>query len=174
MSTRAAQVPAARIWRDACSGAPDTRALGAGIAALLAPGDLVVLSGRLGAGKTTLVQGIAQGLGITAPVTSPTFVLARELAGGRLPLVHVDAYRLGSALELEDLDLESDLAEAVVAVEWGEGLVERLSADRLEIALERGEDDTRRTVEVRAVGPRWAGVDLTSLGDRMAPDGGLG
>ncbi|MFC3820169.1 tRNA (adenosine(37)-N6)-threonylcarbamoyltransferase complex ATPase subunit type 1 TsaE [Planomonospora venezuelensis] len=135
------------------------RALGAELAALLGPGDLAVLSGPLGAGKTTLVQGIAEGLKVRGPITSPTFVIARvhpSLAGGP-PLVHVDAYRLGGNLEVDDLDLDASLEESVTLVEWGEGLVEGLAEDRLEISIDRGEND-ERTVRLRGVGPRWRGV----------------
>jgi tRNA threonylcarbamoyladenosine biosynthesis protein TsaE len=125
----------------------DTEALGERLAGELGPGDLVVLSGPLGAGKTVLVRGIARGLGVAGPVTSPTFVIAREhrpLPGGRgVPLVHVDAYRLGGAAELDDLDLDTDLAEAVVAVEWGEGVAERLAARHLLVRLYRHPDDVR-------------------------------
>ncbi len=125
----------------------DTEALGERLAGELGPGDLVVLSGPLGAGKTVLVRGIARGLGVAGPVTSPTFVIAREhrpLPGGRgVPLVHVDAYRLGGAAELDDLDLDTDLAEAVVAVEWGEGVAERLAARHLLVRLSRHPDDVR-------------------------------
>ena len=125
----------------------DTEALGERLAGELGAGDLVVLSGPLGAGKTVLVRGIARGLGVAGPVTSPTFVIAREhrpLPGGRgVPLVHVDAYRLGGAAELDDLDLDTDLAEAVVAVEWGEGVAERLAARHLLVRLYRHPDDVR-------------------------------
>ena len=123
------------------------RALGRRLAALLRAGDLVILSGGLGAGKTTLTQGIGEGLGVRGPVTSPTFVIARVhppavAAGGASgpagpgpALVHADAYRLGSSLELDDLDLDADTATSVTVVEWGEGLAEGLAADRLEIAV---------------------------------------
>jgi tRNA threonylcarbamoyladenosine biosynthesis protein TsaE len=120
--------------------ADDTRALGRALADVLEPGDLVVLGGPLGAGKTVLVQGIGAGLGVRARVTSPTFVLARVHADGRIPLVHVDAYRLGSVEEIDDLDLDADLADAVTVVEWGHGLVERLSDAHLLIRLDRPDD----------------------------------
>jgi len=94
----------------------DMRALGRRLAALLRPGDLVVLTGDLGAGKTTLVQGIGAGLGVRAPVVSPTFVIARVHRDGSIPLVHVDAYRLGSVAEVDDLDLDADLDASVTVV----------------------------------------------------------
>jgi len=125
----------------------DTEALGAALAGRLTAGDLVVLSGQLGAGKTALVRGIGAALGVRGPITSPTFVIARvhrPLPGGRgLPLVHVDAYRLGSLDEIDALDLDTELAEAVVVVEWGEGLVEQLAEHRLLIKLYRRDDETR-------------------------------
>ncbi|MFC0549521.1 tRNA (adenosine(37)-N6)-threonylcarbamoyltransferase complex ATPase subunit type 1 TsaE [Planotetraspora thailandica] len=138
------------------------RAVGARLATLLGPGDLVVLSGPLGAGKTTLVQGIADGLGVRGPITSPTFVIARvhpSLSGGPA-LVHADAYRLGGSLEVDDLDLDASLDESVTVVEWGEGLVEGLSDERLEIHIERGDDGERRLVRLRGVGARWTGAVL--------------
>lgn len=134
----------------------DTEALGERLAAGLGAGDLVVLSGPLGAGKTVLVRGLARGLGVAGAVTSPTFVIAREhrpLPGGAgVPLVHVDAYRLGLAAdvaaELDDLDLDTDLNSAVVVVEWGEGVAERLAARHLLVRLDRRDDDVRvATVE---------------------------
>jgi len=138
------------------------RALGERLATLLRAGDLVVLTGELGAGKTTLVQGIGAGLGVRAPVVSPTFVIARVHRDGRLPLVHVDAYRLSSDAELDDLDLDADLDSAVTVVEWGEGLAERLSADRLEVRIARpaGEGEEARDVALVGVGARWDGVEL--------------
>src|ERR1035438_6603790 len=111
--------------------------VGGRIAALLRAGDLVVLTGPLGAGKTTLVQGIGQGLDVRGPVTSPTFVITRvhpPLRAGPA-LVHVDAYRLGSVAEVDDLDLDASLEDCVTVGEWGEGLVEGLATDRLEITL---------------------------------------
>ena len=134
----------------------DTRAFGQRLAAALRAGDLVVLSGPLGAGKTALTQGIGVGLGVHGRVTSPTFVLAR-VHRGPLPLVHVDAYRLqgGPRWELDDLDLDADLPDSVTVVEWGEGLVEQLAESRLEVRLERHDDDSR-TATVRGVGKRWS------------------
>src|SRR5690242_8554387 len=117
----------------------DMRDLGRRLAPLLRAGDLVVLAGALGAGKTTLVQGIGAGLDVRGPVTSPTFVIARlhpSLRGGP-DLVHADAYRLGSRLEVDDLDLDADLDHAVTVVEWGEGLVENLAAGNLRLTIDR-------------------------------------
>jgi len=117
--------------------AVDMVALGRRLAAVLLPGDLVVLSGDLGAGKTTLVQGIGAGLGVRGPVTSPTFVIARvhpSLTGGPA-LVHADAYRLTSPAEVDDLDLDASLETSVTVVEWGGGLVEDLAADRLDVSI---------------------------------------
>ncbi|GAB3067618.1 tRNA (adenosine(37)-N6)-threonylcarbamoyltransferase complex ATPase subunit type 1 TsaE [Pedococcus soli] len=143
--------------------AEDTRAWGARLARLLRAGDLVVLTGGLGAGKTTLTQGIGEGLGVRGPVTSPTFVIARvhpSLVDGPR-LVHVDAYRLGGFAELDDLDLDASLEESVTIVEWGHGLAEDLSDDRLEVVLD-GEDV--RSAVVTPHGRRWEGVDLEVLG----------
>ncbi|HEY2551000.1 MAG TPA: tRNA (adenosine(37)-N6)-threonylcarbamoyltransferase complex ATPase subunit type 1 TsaE [Streptosporangiaceae bacterium] len=156
------------------------RALGVRLAALLRAGDLVVLSGPLGAGKTTLVQGIGDGLGVRGPVTSPTFVIARlhpSLRGGPA-LVHADAYRLGSRLEVDDLDLDADLDSSVTVVEWGEDRVEQLAPSYLEIAISRpGPDgkaagqaaglgtaddaDEPRSVLVAGRGERWSASGLT-------------
>lgn len=133
------------------------RDLGRRLAGVLRAGDLVVVSGPLGAGKTTLTQGLGEGLKVRGPITSPTFVIARvhpSLSGGPA-LVHADAYRLGGLDEVDDLDL--DLQDAVTVVEWGEGLVEELSEDRLEITIDRGETE-ERLVRMTGVGPRWAGV----------------
>ena len=184
--------------------AAEMHALGRSLAAALRAADLVILSGGLGAGKTTLTQGIGEGLGVRGPVTSPTFVIARvhppapattagqggpgglegalaDLAAPRPSLVHADAYRLGSALELDDLDLDTDTASSVTVVEWGEGLAEGLAADRLEIAIaadpppagaaagQAGEIadpalDMPRTVRISMVGARWEGVELPLAG----------
>src|SRR3954454_16395287 len=135
------------------------RALGRWLSGLVRRGDLLVLAGPLGAGKTVFVQGLARGLGVTGPVTSPTFVLSREHRDGRLPLLHVDAYRLGSLDEVEDLDL--DVESSVTAVEWGAGLVEGLTDGSLLIRIDRAEGgescdlDERRTVRLEPSGPAW-------------------
>lgn len=157
-----------------------TRAFGLELAKVLCGGDLIILSGDLGAGKTTLTQGIGQGLGIRGQVASPTFIIAREhpsLAGGPA-LVHVDAYRLGSLDEVDALDLDTSLDEAVTVVEWGSGLVEHLATDRLEIAIRRprgnldtngGLDDLSdaesgtRHVTLTLFGQRWAGTQMPGM-----------
>jgi tRNA threonylcarbamoyladenosine biosynthesis protein TsaE len=132
----------------------DTHALGRALAEVLAPGDLVVLVGPLGAGKTAFTQGIGAGLGVREPVTSPTFVISRVHRGGRVPLVHVDAYRLGGVADVDDLDLDASTEESVTVVEWGQGLVERLTDEHLEVRLDRRDDDVRTAVLV-AHGPGW-------------------
>ncbi len=143
--------------------AEEMRALGSRLAEWLRPGDLVILSGDLGAGKTTLTQGIGAGLQVRGGITSPTFVISRihpSLVGGP-PLVHVDAYRLGGLAELDDLDLDVSVADSVTVVEWGAGLAEPLADDRLEITVGRStggsEGPDRRTVRVEPVGARWVG-----------------
>jgi alanine racemase len=142
----------------------EMRALGERLAGLLRAGDLVILSGPLGAGKTTLTQGIGTGLGVRGPVTSPTFVIARVHPGPVVPLVHADAYRLGSAIEVDDLDL--DTANSVTVVEWGEGLAEGLADDRLEISISPDPGSQQRTVRIRGHGERWHAV-LASSQDRL-------
>ncbi len=147
----------------------DMRDLGRRLAALLRAGDLVILAGPLGAGKTTLVQGIGAGLGVRGPVTSPTFVIARvhpPLAGGGPALVHADAYRLGSFGEVDDLDLDTDASRAVTVVEWGTGLAEPLAEDRLEITIEPDQDSDVRTVRINGHGARWHGA-LADAVDRL-------
>jgi tRNA threonylcarbamoyladenosine biosynthesis protein TsaE len=135
-------------------GPADTVRLGRALAGLLRAGDLVVLVGPLGAGKTALTQGIGAGLGVGEPVTSPTFVIARVHSGGRVPLVHVDAYRLGSVADVDDLDLDASAEESVTVVEWGQGLVEQLADEHLEVRIDRRDDDVR-TVTLVPHGPGW-------------------
>ena len=141
--------------------AAQMRSLGRSLATVLRAGDLVLLSGGLGAGKTTLTKGIGDGLSVRGPITSPTFVIARvhpplgsTAATGELrpALVHADAYRLGSVLELDDLDLDTDTAASVTVVEWGGGLAEGLATDRLEITITPAE------------------ADVPVVGDRVAED----
>ncbi|MCU0283015.1 MAG: tRNA (adenosine(37)-N6)-threonylcarbamoyltransferase complex ATPase subunit type 1 TsaE [Candidatus Nanopelagicales bacterium] len=159
-------------WSALAPDAEAMRALGAEVAAVLRPGDVVVLDGPLGAGKTTFTQGIGTALRVRGVVTSPTFVIARRHPGPGPALVHVDAYRLGTTVEVDDLDLDADLADAVTVVEWGVGKVEGLAPDRLEVRIDRptgaepGAEDPEdpsagtRTVVVRGIGPRWAGLVL--------------
>ena len=132
----------------------ETRALGAELARLLRAGDLVVLVGPLGAGKTALTQGIGTGLGVAEPVTSPTFVIARVHRGGRVPLVHVDAYRLDAVADVDDLDLDASTAESVTVVEWGNGLFEQLADEHLVVELDR-RAAVFRTARLVPVGPGW-------------------
>ncbi|MET9018699.1 tRNA (adenosine(37)-N6)-threonylcarbamoyltransferase complex ATPase subunit type 1 TsaE [Actinopolymorpha sp. NPDC004070] len=179
----------------------DTQEVGRRLARILRAGDLVLLTGELGAGKTTLTQGIGDGLGVRGQVTSPTFVIARahpSTVGGP-PLVHVDAYRLGGVAELDDLDLDTSVTDAVTVVEWGEGLAEGLAEDRLEVVVSRsvGEETTGeggvseaadrtangtagepederedvRQVRVVPVGRRWLDVALRdALAEGLAAD----
>ena len=161
--------------------APDAesmRALGRRLAAVLAAGDVVVLNGELGAGKTTFTQGLGAGLGVRGDVTSPTFVIARvhPALGAGPELVHVDAYRLGGIAELDDLDLDMSLDHAVTVVEWGSGIAEGLAESWLEVSIERAAGvpadlasptveeplDPRRVI-LRPVGPRWRLTDWSGL-----------
>lgn len=149
--------------------AADMQLLGERLAGLLGAGDLVIATGELGAGKTTLTQGLGRGLGTEGPVISPTFVISRvhPSRNGGPALVHVDAYRLSGPEELDDLDLDATATEAVTLVEWGAGLAEGLAADRLELEIVARPNaatgaDTR-LVALRGVGPRWDDVDLTVL-----------
>lgn len=150
--------------------ADDMRDLGERLATLLRAGDLVVLTGSLGAGKTTLAQGIGAGLKVRGVVTSPTFVISRvhPSLGDGPPLVHVDAYRIGGRLEVDDLDLDASVEDSVTLVEWGEGLVEELAANRLEVEIARaaGDDSDEgdaREVRVSGYGPRWESIDLGAV-----------
>jgi tRNA threonylcarbamoyladenosine biosynthesis protein TsaE len=146
---------------EVCSrSAEETRALGGRLASVLRPGDVVVLTGDLGSGKTVLAQGIAAGLGVSEPVVSPTFTIVREYEGD-VPLQHLDVYRLDHLQEVIDLGLDELLdGHAVTVVEWGEAVSALLPADRLEVSLmllppEEADDDTR-VVELHGVGPAWA------------------
>ncbi|MGZ4689017.1 MAG: tRNA (adenosine(37)-N6)-threonylcarbamoyltransferase complex ATPase subunit type 1 TsaE [Acidimicrobiia bacterium] len=146
---------------EVCSrSAEETMALGARIAGVLRRGDVVVLSGDLGAGKTVLAKGIAAGLGVTEPVVSPTFTIVREYEGD-VPLQHLDVYRLDHLQEVIDLGLDELLdGHAVTLVEWGEAVTALLPRDRLEVVLmvpppEEADDDTR-VIELHGTGPSWA------------------
>lgn len=158
------------------SDADQTRSLGEDLGRVLAAGDLVMLSGGLGAGKTTFTQGIGIGMGVRGRVASPTFIVARvhpSLSGGP-DLIHADAYRIKDLSDLETLDLDSSLDEAVTVVEWGEGKTEAMSNERLSIEVRRASggqaetegdiidlehmDDGTRLLVLRAHGHRWDGV----------------
>ncbi|MEE3848891.1 tRNA (adenosine(37)-N6)-threonylcarbamoyltransferase complex ATPase subunit type 1 TsaE [Gordonia sp. LSe1-13] len=128
----------------------DTEALGRELATQLQAGDLVILDGPLGAGKTAMTRGIADGLGVVGRVSSPTFIIAREhraAAPGRPGMIHVDAYRLGGLDELDALDLDTDLADSVVVVEWGEGVAEHLAERHLRVRLTRAPESEVRSAE---------------------------
>lgn len=135
----------------------DTLSFGRGLGAIMRAGDLVILSGSLGAGKTALTKGIGAGMGVTGMIASPTFVLARVHPAGPsgVPLVHVDAYRLTGTVELDDLDLDTDLTASAVVIEWGEGVAEQLAEARLRIHLDRRPDDTR-VATLTPIGDDWA------------------
>ncbi|MEH0984472.1 tRNA (adenosine(37)-N6)-threonylcarbamoyltransferase complex ATPase subunit type 1 TsaE [Micromonospora sp. CPCC 205556] len=142
----------------------ETHAFGRRLAGVLRAGDLLLLTGPLGAGKTALTQGIGAGLGVRGEITSPTFVIARvhrpdPARGGTVGLVHADAYRLGDAAdpraEIDDLDLDASVDDSVTVVEWGEGLVEQLVDAHLRVRIDRRDDDSR-TVELEPVGGDWA------------------
>src|SRR5690606_24006851 len=164
-----AEPPSARPVELTVTSPEQMRDLGRRLAKLLRAGDLVMLSGELGAGKTTLTRGLGEGLGVRGAVTSPTFVIARRqrsiAAGPRLG--HVAAYRLSGGLdEMEDLDLDVSLSESVVVVEWGEGKVEELTDDRLQVVIHRAVGDTTdevRHVTLTGVGDRWSDTDASVL-----------
>ena len=135
--------------------ADETRAVGASLAHLLKAGDMVILVGDLGAGKTTLVQGLGAALGVRGRVTSPTYIVSRvhrsQEAGP--DLIHVDAYRVEDDLDMETVDLEASLEDSVTVVEWGQGKADRLSADRFELTLQfDGEDEDARKISLVALG----------------------
>jgi tRNA threonylcarbamoyladenosine biosynthesis protein TsaE len=155
------------------STADATRELGRRLASVVRAGDVVILSGDLGAGKTTFTQGLGEGLRVRGGITSPTFVISRvhpSLVGGPA-LVHVDAYRLGGLAELDDLDLDVSVDDSVTVVEWGEGIAEGLAEDRLEVAITRTtgapvedrEGSEVRTVRIAPVGARWVGSGVAQV-----------
>jgi tRNA threonylcarbamoyladenosine biosynthesis protein TsaE len=174
--------------------ADQTHALAVRLAGLLEAGDLLVLSGELGAGKTTFTQGLGEGLGVREGIISPTFVLVRihpNLQDGPRPggpdLVHVDAYRLGSAAEIDDIDLENTMDSSVTVVEWGRDRVEHLSGSRLEIDLHRAtglgasrpsetldfdteDTDEPRTIAMRGYGPRWPAAPELGAAEPGTPE----
>jgi tRNA threonylcarbamoyladenosine biosynthesis protein TsaE len=176
MSERASQARQ-RLQSSVLPTVDDTRALGRALARVLRPGDLVVLTGRLGAGKTAFAQGVGAGLGVRGTVTSPTFVIARvhqpdPALGGNVPLVHVDAYRLGDVsdprAEVDALDLDATVDESVTLVEWGEGLVEQLTDEHLEVRIDRREDEAR-VVTLVPHGGDWPARVATLRADQEPP-----
>jgi tRNA threonylcarbamoyladenosine biosynthesis protein TsaE len=133
----------------------ETRKLGAAVAELCRPGDVILLAGDLGAGKTALVQGVGAAFGIEGPITSPTFVLARQYEG-RFVLHHLDVYRLDQLDEVYDIGLPEMLDDgAVVVIEWGDAIATALPAEFLEVTLTLGDDDDERRLVFRSVGGRW-------------------
>ena len=158
--------------------AEGTRAVATALAGVLRAGDLLVLDGPLGAGKTTFTQGLGEGLGVRGPVASPTFVIERvhPNPGEGPDLVHVDAYRLGGEGEIDDLDLEADLDLAVTVVEWGRDRVEHLADSALLVVLDRPDQvddpedpDEPRTLHLIPSGPRWDERAITQLEDALGP-----
>lgn len=138
-----------------------TLALGRRLATLLEAGDVVLLAGKLGSGKTLLVSGVAEGLGIPGPVVSPSFVLVREYSDGFLPLVHADVYRLGSTAEVDDLELPDSADDGVLFIEWGTAVSGSVPDDHLEIHIEVvGENERRFRFEPKG---QWAGRPLGEL-----------
>jgi len=157
----------------ATGSAEETRALGGAVASLVAAGDTILLGGDLGAGKTTFTQGLGRGLGVSGPITSPTFTLVRHHDDGRVPLLHADVYRVESLQEVVDLGLpELADGEAVTVVEWGDVAAPALAPDFLEIRIEFGRDDDDRRFVFRPVGPRWAAraPELDGLARRFAAE----
>ena len=148
------------------SGPSETEAVAASVGALLRRGDLVVLVGDMGAGKTTFAKGVARALGVRDPVTSPTFTIVQEYDGG-VPVAHVDVYRLGRLQELHDIGFDELLEDRVVLVEWGDAIAPLLPNDRLEVQLTMGDEPEVRTIELRPHGTRWhaARAALAALGD---------
>ena len=139
------------------------RDLGARVAGMCQPGDVIVLVGDLGAGKTTFVQGMGRALGVREPITSPTFVISRVHEGERgMRLIHIDAYRIASGHELDDLDLDVELESGIAVVEWGDRHAERLAADRLVISIDALANDDRE-VQIHGIGGRWTRLDLATL-----------
>lgn len=138
--------------------AEDTRAVGRSLAALVRPGDVIILQGPLGAGKTVFAAGLAEGLGVEERVLSPSFVLVKTYRDGFMPVVHADVYRLGSSAEIEDLDLPGEARDGLLMIEWGDMLGSRLAGDRLEAELS-GAGAEPRTIRLFPYGD-WRGRDL--------------
>jgi tRNA threonylcarbamoyladenosine biosynthesis protein TsaE len=158
-----------RSWQLATDGVAATQDLGAALAAVSRPGDLVVLAGEMGAGKTAFAQGFARGLGITEAVTSPTFTIIREYAGGRLALHHLDVYRLEHLREVMDLGLGEMLdEEAVMLVEWGDAVLPALPDQYLEVRITFGTGDDDRAFELHGRGTPWLARER-AIGEAVRP-----
>ena len=142
-----------------------TRELAAAVAALARPGDLLLLVGDLGAGKTAFAQGFAEGLGVDDPITSPTFTLVRTYVG-KHKLNHLDVYRLESVAEAEDLGLGELLEDGITLIEWGDTIAGALPADFLELRFTFGEGDDERDIDARIVGSTWS-ARQRALGDAL-------
>ena len=150
-------------------GVEATRDLARAMAELAAPGDVFLLTGELGAGKTAFAQGFGRGLGIEDQITSPTFTLARQYDDGRLPLHHIDVYRLDRLSEIQDVGIPELLdTGAVLLIEWGDAIEPVMPADYLEVRLTYGEGDDDRDLELRCVGSRWS-ARRRILGETIAP-----
>lgn len=144
-----------------CPTEADTRAVGRRLAALCRPGDVVILHGRLGAGKTAFAGGLAEGLAVDEQVTSPSFVLVRRYDSGFLPLIHADVYRLGSLAEFDDLDVLDEASEGVLVIEWGEAVASELPADRLTVVIEVADSEVR-TITLDPMG-EWESRNLIEV-----------
>jgi tRNA threonylcarbamoyladenosine biosynthesis protein TsaE len=154
------------------SSAHETREVASKVAALVEPGDLILLVGELGAGKTTFVQGFGRALGVVEPITSPTFTLAREYEGSRISIHHLDVYRLEQIDEVLDLALPELLdSPAVTLIEWGDAIIPALPAEYLEVRVEYGDDDDERVIGLRPVGKQWLRRELAlaKLAEHGAP-----
>ena len=136
----------------------DTRRIGRALAGLVQPGDIILLSGSLGAGKTVLAAGIGEGIGVAEPITSPSFVLARHYRDGFMPLLHADLYRIGSSGEFDDLDLIEAARDGVLLIEWGDVVAGRLPDNCLAVEIE-GAGDAARTIRLRPP-ESWLGRPL--------------
>lgn len=156
------------ILRARTDGAEGTRALAGALSSLVVPGDLILLAGELGAGKTAFAQGFGAGLGVEDQITSPTFTLARHYEG-RIAMHHVDVYRLERFSEMQDVGIAELLeSDGVLLIEWGDAIAPALPADYLEIRLTYGDGDDDRDLELRCVGDHWS-ARTRSLGEVITP-----
>ncbi len=149
------------MFEIACPTSGDTRAFASKLASLVTPGDVIVLAGPLGAGKTLFVGGLGAGLGLDEPVLSPSFVLVRTYRSGFIPMIHADVYRLGTFNEFDDLGLFDEAADGVLVIEWGDAIESSLPADHLRIDFAVGEDGTR-TISLLPLGS-WEDRDWEAI-----------